>query len=273
MRVIDRAVRVGMGAVILLAWLVLGAVVAPSAEAASVDLGAIMLSKIDGYEPAPPGVGFSGPLTKEQFAEMPVDPDDVDDLTSSRLSTFARTFVTPEARIALIVAIDGKSVRGASDIERGAKIGAKDMGTRHPVAGVDHGFRVVATPDQAAGAHVQQVFFRSGQIAFFVTVADMELTPAIESEVLRIAFSQQGAVPAEISAATDDGLAYDLGYQFGRFLVYGVAGLFQAAVVVLLVVVLVKRKSPPPAPTAWAPAPAPWSPPPPAWPAPQQPWG
>ena len=284
MRVIDRAVRMGIGAVILLAWL---AVAAPSAEAASIDLGGIVLTKIDGYKQAPPGTGLNGPLTKEQLTEIDVDPDDVEDITDSRISTFARTFVTEDARIALIIAIDGKSVRGAEGIERGAKIGAKEMGPPIPVAGVDHGFRVVATPDQTAGAHAQQVFFRSGQVAFFVTVAEMELTPTIESEVLRVTFAQQAAVPAEIAAVTDDGLAFNVGYQIGRFLVYGVAGALQLAIVVLLVVVLVRRKSPPPAPTAWAgtpaawsPSPAPWgappaSPPPPpsAWAPPQQRWG
>ena len=270
------AFAVGMAMVALVA--------APAGAAAAPDLQSIVLSAIPGYELAPPGTGLSGPLTKDQLSDFALDPASVKAVTGMGVPSYARTFVSTESRVALIVAFDAESVGGAKAMERGARTGAESIGPVTPVPGITGAFRVEAPPEKASGAFGEQVFFRKAQLAFWVTVVEATKSPALQADVLRVSEAQAAAVPLTTILAAEQDPAEVLG-DAGRLLGYGIATVLQLGIIVLLVVVLISRRRPPaavfpppPSPLApWAPpppqgAPAPWAPAPPApapWPAPQ----
>ena len=238
------------------------ALTAPSAQAqSSPDLGSIVIGNLAGYEPGLPGRGWSGPLTMEQLAELGIVPDVARRLLSSGDMTYARSFVGPDEQTTVIVAFDCGSAFKARILATAARNGAAELGSVARVSGLDDAFRVEVSPDIAGGMSAQQLYFRSGQLGFYILMLDRQASPVTDARIMEVATAQAAVVPPGVGRAGE--AQATVGVTLGRMLFVVIAFALTAGPIVLLVVVFTRRRR-------RRSAPAPWSPQPPS--TPQEPW-
>ena len=194
---------------------------APAASAAPrVDLPTVVLSRIEGYQPAPAGVRPTGPLTEGELAQFVPDPARRRSILTSR--TYARSFAGPGQRRAAVIGLDLDTVARARSFHGGAREHAVDIGDVFPVGGIAHGFRVAVRPGGTPGGSIQQVFVQSGQLVFIVVVADTATSPVSEAQVVQVARAQAAAVPNDVAdqedASTLTDVVREAGYAVGFLL-------------------------------------------------------
>jgi hypothetical protein len=212
----------------------------PASAAGRVDLGAVVLDHIEGYTPAAPGIGLSGPLTDEQLAQLSPDVKTRDYLKDGR--TYARTFVRTGGRQAVIAGFDFESVAGARAFLAGARESAGGtLGTVVPVPGLE-AFRVAVRPEKANNRSAQEVFLRSGPLGFVLALTDKPTAPVTDADVVDLALAQASAVPADVAATKDSAKsnpAYAAGYAVGQI----VGVLILVGIVVSVVTATRRRRS------------------------------
>ena len=225
-----------------LAAAVVGVVVAclPGGAASAeprVDLQAVVLRQIDGYQPAPAGVRPSGPLTDGELAQFAPDPTRRRLLTSSNTATYARSFVGGGQRRAVIAGFDLDTVASARSFLSGVRERALDLGEVYPVRGVAHGFRV-AVAERTASTSSQQVFVQSGSLAFAIVLTDVATAPVTDAHATQVARAQAAAVPKEVAAQEDASAAADVAREAG----YALAFVVPVALVTGAVVLVRRRR-------------------------------
>jgi len=221
--------------VVVLTWLA----PTPALAAGRVDLSTVVLDHIDGYTPAAPGVGFSGPLTDEQLAQISPDVKTREHLKDGR--TFARTFVRTGGRQAVIFGLDLESVAAAHAFLAGARESGGALGTVSPVSGLE-AFRVAVAPEKANNRSTQEVFLQSGPLGFVLALSDKPTAPVTDADIVDLALAQAAAVPPDVAAMKDSGKsnpAYSAGYAVGQ--VVGV--LILVGIVVSVVTATRRRRS------------------------------
>ncbi|MEA2826599.1 MAG: hypothetical protein QOG43_1038 [Actinomycetota bacterium] len=227
-----------IGALALVATILVVAVPAPAVATAVVeaspDLPAIVLSEVAGYRIAPPGIGLSGQIGTGQMAGSPEASLAGAQLFDAVAANYARTFVTPQGRTAVIVGLDMGTVGAARSFEAGARQSSPQTGAVASVPGLDNAFRVAIRPDKLPpGTSAEQVFLQSGRLAFILAISDRSTSPVTDGDATDLAWLQAAAVPAEISAQkAEPGGAFSVGYAAGQAVgVMLLVGLVAAAVV------------------------------------------
>lgn len=244
-----RLIVAGLGLVMAVA-----ALMAPSAQAeSSPDLGAIVIGNLAGYEPGLPGRGWSGSLTMEQLAELGIGPDQARGLLSSGERTYARSFVGPDEQVAVIVAFDCGSAFKARILAAAARNGAASHGPVARVSGLDEAFRVEVLPDIVSGRSRQHLYFRSGQLGFYILMSDRPSSPITDAKIIEVATAQAAVVPPGVGRTGED--VADVGVALGRILSVVIALAVAAGTIVLLVGWTTRRKQRRDAPTPWSPEP------------------
>lgn len=199
-------------AAVVAACLVLGAAASASAQS-KVDLAAIVLSRVEGYQPAAPGIRPTGALTGNELAQFV--PDAARRRSISTSETYARSFAAGGQRRAVVVGFHLHSVPRARSFLGGAREHAVDVGDIFPVGGVAHGFRVAVRPGRPPGPSVQQAFVQSGPLVFVVAVWDTGGAPVTEAQVTSVARAQAAAVPRELAAQEDASTVADVAREAG----------------------------------------------------------
>lgn len=199
-------------------WLVAAAGAASAPP--KVDLPGIVLSRVEGYQPAAPGLRPSGPLTGTELAQFVPDPARRRSISTSE--TYARTFVAGAQRRAVVVGLHLHSVPRARSFLGGAREHAVDVGDIVPVGGIAHGFRVAVRQGRPTGASAQQAFVQSGPLVFIVAVSDTAGAPVTDAQVTSLARAQAAAVPKDLAAqqdaSTPGDVAREAGYALGFIL-------------------------------------------------------
>lgn len=198
--------------------LVLGSAAASASAQAKVDLAAIVLSRVDGYQPAAPGIRPTGALTGNELAQFVPDPARRRSISTS--GTYARSFMAGGQRRAVVVGFHLHSVPRARSFLGGVREHAVDVGDVFPVSGVAHGFRVAVRPGTAPGPSVQQAVVQSGPLVFIIAVWDAGGAPVTEAQVTSMARAQLAAVPRELAAQEDASTVADIGREVGYALAF-----------------------------------------------------
>src|SRR4051812_16601682 len=82
----------------------LALVASPASAKLRVDLPNIVVSNVEGYVPAPVGMGLNGPISKEQYIQLSGNPARVREAIKGRsLRIYARTFARLDGAIAVFM--------------------------------------------------------------------------------------------------------------------------------------------------------------------------
>ncbi|MEA2686164.1 MAG: hypothetical protein QOE93_1359, partial [Actinomycetota bacterium] len=121
-----------VGALAMVATFLVVAVPSPAVATdvveATPNLPAIVLNEVAGYRIAPPGIGLSGQIGAGQMAGSPEANIARAQLLDAAAANFARTFVTPQGRQAIIVALDMGTVGAAKSFLAGARHSSPQIG-------------------------------------------------------------------------------------------------------------------------------------------------
>jgi hypothetical protein len=158
--------------------------------------------------------------------------------------------VGPDGQVAVIVVFDCGSAFKARLFGAGARRGSGNLGPVRRVSGLDDAFRVAVSPDKAGGMSAQQVYFRSGQLGFFISMLATQSSPVTDAKIIEVANAQAYVVPPGVARAGEE--VADVGVALGRMLFVVIAVALVAGPIVLLVVVSTRRGRRQDAPAPWS---------------------
>jgi hypothetical protein len=225
-------VRRAMGLSLIALVLALGA--SPAAAGPKIDLPTIVLASVDGYGPAPAGIGMNGPISKEQYIQLSGNTKRVRDALKNRnLRIYARTFARLDGSLAMFMGFQLDRPKASKGFLDGVKDGLKAEGiATTPVPGLPGAVQATQPPSAEVPAPQEQVFFRSGRLGFSVSVIATGSGVDPKAEVVRLAKAQADNVPADVAAEKD--IADSAAYKLAPWLLL--------ALVVVVVLLLIARR-------------------------------
>jgi hypothetical protein len=183
----------------------LALVASPASAKLKIDLPTIVVTNIDGYVPAPAGMGLNGPVSKEQYIQLSGNSTRVRDAIKGRsLRIYARTFARMDGGVAVFMGFQLDRPEAAKRFLAGAQEGLK---ANHlpvtPVPGIPGAIRTTQPPTSDVPVPREQVLFRSGRLGFSVSVLVTPTQTDPGGEVVRLARVQATNVPHDVASEKD----------------------------------------------------------------------